>query len=182
MSNKIKTGLAGCGKVAAIHAAALTAISKSAFTAVCDSDEKRAREFASRYNVKAYTDVVEMVKKEKLDVVTICTPHPPAVNALKSGANVLIEKPLASSPEDCEIMISAANEAGKQIGVISQKRFYSPSMRLKKLLMMGKSESLHWGQFLCLAGAMRFTIRVIHGEEPGRVKADVSWSIRLPTS
>jgi UDP-N-acetyl-2-amino-2-deoxyglucuronate dehydrogenase len=138
MNNILKTGIIGCGKVAGIHAAAFTTIQRSSFTAVCDKDEKRAQEFASKYRVKAYTDVTEMVSKEKLDVVTVCTPHPlhkvPTVEALKAGANVLIEKPLASSLEDCDAMLSAAKEAGKQIAIISQRRFYSPCMRLKKAI------------------------------------------------
>jgi predicted dehydrogenase len=142
MNNILKTGIIGCGKVAGIHAAAFTTIQRSSFTAVCDKDEKRAQEFASKYRVKAYTDVTEMVSKEKLDVVTVCTPHPvhkvPTVEALKAGANVLIEKPLASSLEDCDAMLSAAKEAGKQIAIISQRRFYSPCMRLKKAIDSGK--------------------------------------------
>lgn len=142
MKEKIKTGIIGCGKVAGMHAAAINSIERAAFTAVCDKDEKRAQEFASKYGVKAYTDVTEMINKEKLDVVTVCTPHPvhklPTIQALKAGANVLIEKPLASSLEDCDAMLSAAKEAGKQIGIISQRRFYSPCMRLKKAIDAGK--------------------------------------------
>lgn len=142
MNEKLKTGIIGCGKVAGIHAAAFTAIQRSAFTAVCDNDEKRAKELASKYGVKAYTNVTEMVSKEKLDVVTVCTPHPvhkaPAVDALKAGANVLIEKPLASSLEDCDVMLSAAREEKKQIAVISQRRFYAPCRRLKEAIDSGK--------------------------------------------
>src|SRR5659263_173789 len=142
MSAKLKTGIIGCGKVAGIHAAVLTSIQKSAFTAVCGRDEKRTQGFASRYGVKAYTDVTEMVQKEKLDMVTICTPHPahkqPTIEALKAGANVLIEKPFASTLEDCDAMLSAAREAGKQIAIISKRRFYSPCMRLKNAIDSGK--------------------------------------------
>ncbi|MGB8490140.1 MAG: Gfo/Idh/MocA family oxidoreductase [Bacteroidales bacterium] len=142
MNEKLRSGIVGCGKVAGIHAAALTTISRSAFTAVCDNDEKRASQFASKYNVKSYTDVSEMVLKEKLDVVIICTPHPahrePAILALKAGANVLIEKPLASSLEDCDAMLLAARESGKQIGMISQRRFYAPCLRLKNAIDSGK--------------------------------------------
>ena len=142
MSDKLKTGIIGCGKVADIHAAAFAAIEKSVFTAVCDKNENRAQAFARKYGVKAYFDVAEMVRKEKLDVVTVCTPHPvhreSTVEALKAGANVLVEKPLASSLEDCDIMLSAAREAGKQIATMSQRRFYSPCMRLKKAIDSGK--------------------------------------------
>jgi UDP-N-acetyl-2-amino-2-deoxyglucuronate dehydrogenase len=142
MSEKLKTGIIGCGKVAGIHAAALTSISRSAFTAVCGKDEKRTQAFASKYGVKAYTNVTEMVSKEKLDAVIIGTPHPahrePAIDALKAGANVLIEKPLASSLEDCDAILAAAAESGKQVAMISQRRFYSPCLRVKKAIESGK--------------------------------------------
>jgi UDP-N-acetyl-2-amino-2-deoxyglucuronate dehydrogenase len=142
MNDILKTGIIGLGKVAGMHADALTAIPKSEFTAVCGRDEKRTQEFASKYGVKAYTSVNEMVSKEKLDIVTICTPHPahkvPAIEALKAGANVLIEKPFASSLQDCDAMLSASRESGKKIGIISQRRFYSPCLRLKKAIESGK--------------------------------------------
>ena len=142
MNDILKTGIIGLGKVAGMHADALTAIPKSEFTAVCGRDEKRTQEFASKYGVKTYTSVNEMVSKEKLDIVTICTPHPahkvPAIEALKAGANVLIEKPFASSLQDCDAMLSASRESGKKIGIISQRRFYSPCLRLKKAIESGK--------------------------------------------
>ena len=142
MANQLKTGIIGCGKVGHIHAAALSSISESAFTAVCGRDENRTQEFASRYGVKAYTDVAEMVIQENLDIVTICTPHPahrePAIKAMKAGAHVLIEKPLASSLQDCDAMLEVAKETGKQIGIISQRRFYSPCLRLKNAIDSGK--------------------------------------------
>ena len=142
MSNQLKTGIIGCGKVAPIHAVALGSITESAFAAVCGRDEKRTQEFASKYGVKAYTDITEMVLQEKLDIVMICTPHPahrePAIEAMKAGAHVLIEKPLASSLEDCDAMLQIANQTGKQIGIISQRRFYSPCLRLKRAVDSGK--------------------------------------------
>src|SRR5512133_1866479 len=110
MKNILKTGIIGCGKVTGMHATALGAISKSVFTAVCSRDEKKALEYASRYGVKGYTSITEMVTRENLDMVTICTPHPahvaPTIEALRAGAHVLIEKPLASSLEDCDAMLA----------------------------------------------------------------------------
>ncbi len=142
MANQLKTGIIGCGKVGHIHAAVLGSVSESEFRAVCGRDEKRTQEFASRYQVKAYTDVTEMVIQEKLDIVTICTPHPvhrePAILAMRAGAHVLIEKPLASSLEDCDAMMAVAKETGKQIGIISQRRFYTPCLRLKNAIEAGK--------------------------------------------
>ena len=142
MSDKLKVGIIGCGKVTGIHAAALKAMTKAEFTAIFSRDEKKSKEYAHKYCVNAYTNVTEMVTKEKLDMVTVCTPHPAhravTIEALRAGANVLIEKPMASSLGDCDAMLSASRETGKKIGIISQRRFYSPCLRLKKAIDSGK--------------------------------------------
>jgi len=142
MAEQLKTAIVGCGKVADMHAAALVNLKESHFTAVCDMDKERSDKLAANYGVKGYTDVAEMVSKEKIDVVNICTPHPihrePTVAALEAGANVLIEKPLASSLEDCDAMLESSKKHGKQIGVMCQRRWYLPAMRVKQAIDAGK--------------------------------------------
>jgi UDP-N-acetyl-2-amino-2-deoxyglucuronate dehydrogenase len=142
MRRNLKTGIIGCGKVTGIHAAALKAMANASFTAIYSRDAKKAAEYASRYGVKPYTSITEMIQSEQLDMVTICTPHPahagPTIEALRAGANVLIEKPLASSLEDCDAMLAVAKETGKKIGIISQRRFYAPCQRLKAAIDAGK--------------------------------------------
>ena len=73
---KLKTGIIGCGKVGDFHAKAYAQLENSEFTAVCDANLERAKAFAERYNVHAYSDIAEMIQKEHLDVVSVCTPHP----------------------------------------------------------------------------------------------------------
>lgn len=142
MKRELKTGIIGCGKVTSMHATALGAISKSAFSAIYSRDGQKAKEYASRYGVKPYTNITEMIIRENLDMVTICTPHPahmgPTIEALRAGAHVLIEKPLASSLADCDAMLAASRETEKKIGIISQRRFYAPCLRLKAAIDAGK--------------------------------------------
>ena len=52
---------------------------------------------------------------------------------------MLIEKPLASSLEDCDAMLAVARETGKKIGIISQRRFYAPCLRLKAAIDAGQT-------------------------------------------
>ena len=73
---KLKTGIIGCGKVGDFHAKAYAQLENSEFTAVCDANLERAKAFAERYNVHAYSDIAEMIQKEHLNVVSVCTPHP----------------------------------------------------------------------------------------------------------
>lgn len=142
MTQQLKTALVGIGKVTDMHARALAKLKESAFTAVCSRNREKAEAFAGKYHIRAYTDVAEMVSREHIDVVVICTPHPnhrePTIAALEAGAHVLIEKPLASSLEDCDAMIEASRRCGKQIGVVCQRRWYRPAMRVKEAIDAGK--------------------------------------------
>lgn len=139
---KLKTGIIGCGKVGDFHAKAFDALENSEFTAVCDNNIERARAFADRYGVKAYDDIEAMIRECGLDVVSICTPHPlhanPAVIAADCGCNVLIEKPLASSLEDCDRIIEAGDRNHVTIGTMVQRRFYRPCMRIHQAIEDGK--------------------------------------------
>lgn len=142
MAQRLKTALVGCGKVASFHADAYFGLENSAFTAVCDNSLERADTFARQYGVKAYDSITEMVEKEKIDVVSICTPHPmhaaAAVPAIKAGASVIIEKPLADTLENCDFILNSAKEMGVKVGAVVQRRLYRSSMRIKKAIDGGK--------------------------------------------
>lgn len=142
MNDKLKTAVVGVGKVTGLHAAALSKLRESQFTAVCSSKSEKAASFAREYNIRGYTDVSEMVMKEKIDVVIICTPHPfhrtPAIAAIEAGAHVLIEKPFASSLEDCDAMLATSKKNNKQTGVICQRRWLKPVQRVKAAIDAGK--------------------------------------------
>ena len=142
MADKLKTALVGIGKVTDLHAKALVNLPESEFTAVCGRSREKTGNYAARFRVKPYTDVSEMVSKEHIDVVIICTPHPnhrePAVAAMEAGASVLIEKPMASCLEDCDAMLETSRQTGKQIGMICQRRWYLPSKRVKDAIDEGK--------------------------------------------
>jgi len=142
MSDQLKTALVGVGKVTDMHARALINLKESLFTAVCGRSREKTESYAAKYGIRAYTDVAEMVTNEQIDVVIICTPHPnhkePTIAALEAGANVLIEKPLASSLEDCDALIEASKRCDRQIGVVCQRRWYPPAIRLKEAIDAGK--------------------------------------------
>ena len=138
----LKTGLVGCGKVGHLHAKALSRLPESRFVAACDSDFQRAQQFAAEYKVNAYHDVEEMIAKSGVDSLDVCTPHPlhadPAIKAAKAGVHVLIEKPLASSLQDCDAILNAAKNSGAKIGTVCQRRFYAPCQRIRRAIDEGK--------------------------------------------
>ncbi len=139
---KIKAGIIGSGKAAGMHADALKNIKNCDFRAVQSRNPEKAASFAGKYGIKVYAGVGEMVSAEKLDTVVICSPHPnhrsATTEAMEAGAHVLVEKPLASTLEDCDAMISAAGKYNKKLGMVSQRRLLPPSVRMKKAIEEGK--------------------------------------------
>ena len=134
--------IAGCGKVAHLHAKAILSIANAKLTGVWSRTPESADRFAAEYNTKAYSDISLMVTENKSDLVIVCTPHPfhrqPAIEAAMAGANVLVEKPLASDLDDCDAIINTCRERSVKLGVVSQRRWYSPSMRVKRAIEDGK--------------------------------------------
>jgi UDP-N-acetyl-2-amino-2-deoxyglucuronate dehydrogenase len=139
---KLKSAIIGCGKMAQVHAQALKNIEETELVAVQSRNTEKAAATAARFGVKAYSDIAEMIQREQVQVVVICTPHPAhrqaAVIAMQNGAHVLTEKPLAVSLEDCDAMMEAATTHNKQLGMVSQRRFYPSCRRIKQAIDDGK--------------------------------------------
>ena len=132
----------GCGKVAHLHAKAVQNLKNARLAGVWSRTPKTAIMFAAQYGTKFYAEITDLVKREKIDLVIVCTPHPfhlqPVLEAAKAGANILVEKPLASTLEDSDKMIEACKNAGVKLGVISQRRWYAPVKRVKDAIEAGK--------------------------------------------
>ncbi len=138
----LNIAIAGCSKVAHLHAKAIRSIPNARLAGVWSRTPKSASDFATFYNTQAYSDIASMVAENKVDLVIICTAHPfhkqPAVEAARAGANVLVEKPLASDLADCDEIIKSCKESNVRLGVISQRRWYEPVKRVKEAIEKGK--------------------------------------------
>ncbi len=138
MSRPIRVGIIGVGGIArGIHIPAYTKLDGVEIVAVSDLLLSRAQEAAQDAGpqTRAYEDYHEMLKKEKLDAVSVCTPNAfhkaPTIAALEAGAHVLCEKPIASSVADGEAMIAAAKRTGKLLTIGLMTRFapYAQAIR-----------------------------------------------------
>lgn len=140
--SKVRTALVGCGKVGQIHATALQGLAEADFVAVCDRDRNRAGAYGERFGVRAFTDLAEMLKAARPQVILVCTPHPlhaeSVVQAAQAGVSALVEKPLAASLADCDAMLTASRAAGTKLGVVSQRRLYESVQRMKAAIDAGK--------------------------------------------
>ncbi|TAL62187.1 MAG: Gfo/Idh/MocA family oxidoreductase [Bacteroidetes bacterium] len=134
--------IAGCSKVAHLHAKAIRSIPNARLAGVWNRTGQKADDFALEYKTRSFNTISQMVTENNVDLVIVCTAHPfhkqPAIEAASAGANVLIEKPLASDLQDCDVMIKMCKENNVKLGVISQRRWYKPVRRVKDAIEQGK--------------------------------------------
>jgi myo-inositol 2-dehydrogenase / D-chiro-inositol 1-dehydrogenase len=100
----LHAGLIGAGWIAERHVAVLDETAGVRLAAVCDTDLERAQAVAGDRGAHAYARWEEMLEREPLDVLWVCTPplhhRGPAVEALRRGIHVYLEKPLARDVAD----------------------------------------------------------------------------------
>jgi len=139
---RLRTAIVGCGKVAGTHALAYEELPDSELVAACSTSPERTQMFAAQFQIEGYTDLAEMLDREKVDVLSICTPHaqhPEAIEtAAAAGVHSISEKPMAVDLISCDRAIAAARAAGVKLGVISQRRWYEPVRRMKDAIDDGK--------------------------------------------
>ena len=127
-------GLGGAGR---IHTSQVNSTEKGELACVCDIAPSVAQRTGERAKVKAYTSAEEMLEKEELDGVVIATPpkshYPLAKMAAEKGVHVFVEKPMASTVEDCQKMIDICKEKKVTLAIGHKKRFLPALVRLKEL-------------------------------------------------
>jgi len=137
-----KLAILGCGKVAHLHAKAIGNLPNATLSAVWSRTPESAENFAVMYGAKPCNDIQTMIRENDIDLAIVCNPHPfhkdVAVEAARAGAHVLIEKPLASTLEDCDTIINECRLADVRLGVISQRRWFVPVQRIRKAIDDGK--------------------------------------------
>ncbi|MBT3374531.1 MAG: Gfo/Idh/MocA family oxidoreductase [Lentisphaerae bacterium] len=129
MSNRIRYGIigaGGCGR--GKHLTSYSQMPEVDIIAVCDIIPERAEAAADQFDAEeSYTDYVEMLHEEDLDLVSVATPnhvHAPAtVAALDAGCHVHCEKPASLTPGLVQSMVDAKERAGKHLMIGLNNRF-----------------------------------------------------------
>jgi predicted dehydrogenase/nucleoside-diphosphate-sugar epimerase len=129
---RLRAAVVGAGLISDIHVTGL-ARAGTDVVAIVDADERRAREKAERHGIAGvFTSQRAMLDALRPDVVHVLTP--PAshaalcVEALEAGAHVYVEKPMASTVEECDRMIEAAERAGRLL-CVGHSLVYDPVMQ-----------------------------------------------------
>ncbi len=123
----MRAAIIGIGAIARMHARALRDIPGIELVAASCRTEEKGRAFAADFGCSWYDDTRRMLRRERLDFVTVATPsgaHLEAVTAAaRRGVHVICEKPLEISLARTDRMIAAAAKAGITLGAIFPQRF-----------------------------------------------------------
>ena len=136
---RLKTAVIGVGSLGQHHARNYAEIARQGeieFVGVCDSNEENARAIAEKNNCDYFTDWRELL--DKVSAVSIVTPTEThariACAFLEKGVNVLVEKPIARTLEEADLMIAAAEKSGAKLMVGHLERFNPAMVALRPLV------------------------------------------------
>jgi predicted dehydrogenase len=145
---KASVGIVGTGFIAQMrHLPAYQSEPLAKVQAICDIDYQRARRIAQIHNIPhVYRSLEEMLSKESLDIVDICSPastHAPfAIEALKHGVNVIVEKPMAMDFPSARQVYAIAKASKKKFTVVQNYRFTDEYKALKAAAVRGELGSV----------------------------------------
>ena len=142
-------GIIGCGMIAKFHARAIADLDNARLVACYNRTAPKADALSGEFGGDAYTDLEQMLARDDLDVVTICTPSgahcEPTVAAARAGKHVIVEKPLDVTRERCQAMIDACAQAGVKLATIFPSRFHRSSQLMKQAVDQSRFGTLALG-------------------------------------
>jgi len=146
---RIKCAVIGTGIFGEIHCVTYTEYGRAELAKICDLNEERAKYIAEKYQTTYTLDYREIAENKEISIVSVATPdyaHKDIViEMLKSGKNVLVEKPMATKVEDAEEMVEVARKSGKILRIDFHNRF-NPLFTLTK----EKVESGEFGEIMMI--------------------------------
>lgn len=143
--------LVGCGRIAKRHSELLGhgEIKGARLAAVCDIVSEKAAAIGERFGVPAFTDMDEMARSVDVDVFVVLTESglhaEHVINLSRYGKHIMVEKPMALTLADADMMIRACDEAGVKLFVVKQNRFNVPVQKLREAMEAGRFGKLVMG-------------------------------------
>ena len=134
---KIRFALAGCGRIAANHFAAIAKHAERAeLLDVCDTDSAALAKAVAATGARGHDSLTQMLAATKADIVVLATPsgvHPEqAIECANAGLHVMTEKPMATRWQDGIRMVRACDEAPVRLFVVKQNRRNATLQLLKR--------------------------------------------------
>jgi len=139
-----RVGIVGTGNISRVHIKGYLEFPEECeIVALCDIYPQKAEEKREEFGLSArvYDSYEDMLEKEDLDLVSVATPpgtHASiTIGCLAAGVNVLVEKPMAPSLEECDAMLAAEQASGKLLSVVAQNRYRDDMVILKQAVDSG---------------------------------------------
>ena len=139
----IRVAIIGNGGICPAHVQSyLQFPDRCKIVALADIIPGKAAKMRDRFSLdcETFEDYHDLLSRE-IDLIDICTPpftHAEiAVTCLRAGKNVVCEKPMAASLEECDAMIRARDESGKKLTIIAQNRFRKEIRDIRELVRSG---------------------------------------------
>ena len=135
-------GIIGCGRIAQRrHVPEYASHQKARLVGYFDYMPERGASLARTYGGRVYRTLEELFADPAIDAVSICAANNAhadlTVQALEAGKHVLCEKPMATTVEDCQRMLRAAEKSGKFLMIAQNQRYNTGHMRAKELIAQG---------------------------------------------
>ncbi len=138
----LQLAVIGAGTMGRLHARVLSELPNIKLVAVCDINRAEGEKLAKTFNTKFYQSYKELLKQEKLSGVIVAVPtsfhKEVALSCIKSGVNILVEKPLASLASDARFLVKEAKRKGIILTVGHIERFNPAVIKLKELIKKGE--------------------------------------------
>ena len=150
---KLRVAIVGGGSISKVHIAAIKDSGLGEIVCIAENDPEKAEELSRENNITVIRDYKEILDREDIDVVHITTPHynhyEIALDFIRHGKNLLIEKPLALSIREAEILVEESGKNGIYSAIVYQNRLNKTSAYAKKLLAENK-----YGKILGVKGLL----------------------------
>ncbi|MCY9515726.1 Gfo/Idh/MocA family protein [Paenibacillus apiarius] len=141
---KLRFGIIGAGVIMPSHIDGIRNNGGAAeAAAICDIDIDKARNAAEKYDIPvAVADIDELLKRDDIDVVSICLPSglhaEAAIAAAQAGKHVLCEKPIDVTLEKIDSMIAVCRQYGVKLGAVYQRRMMPAAIAAREAIAAGK--------------------------------------------
>ena len=167
VSKKVRVGIIGTGWIAEEHIKNYLKRPDVEVVAASDIVPGKAKKFCEQFgapDATCYEDTHEMLEKEQLDIVSICTyncQHAPcAIDALNHGVNVMLEKPFTVTLEEAVEVMKAEKKSGKLLTIGFQPRMSEYVKLLKEVVDSGELGDIY---YLQAGGGRRYGIPTPYG-------------------
>ena len=159
-THKRRIGIVGLGRIFDLNVRGYLGHDEAEIVALCDTAEHWRAQRQGEHQGAFVTDDFQEFLKHDLDFVDVLTPHPlharMAIAAMRAGADVSVQKPMAMNLDECDTMIAASKDTGRRLKLFENFVFYPPLVRMKALLEQG-----------AIGRPVHFRMKVVLGDPAG---------------